>query len=193
MKLTGQQSVMSVYGKAHLLDPSSSTCLTLVTTWLAGQVKFHFQDLETSRWRTSKITTDLMMFLCKESIEQKQEPIRRYVYILRKNVFFTTGTGPWHTHASYTILMKSIFSPSSPKLFARLGSPELIPGSPFWFEKYMNISINLFIITKKVSKIYLKTLVVSFKNPAFTWFQILFYASDIFYTLILWFFFYLCF
>ena len=29
----------------------------------------------------------------------KQEPIRNYVYILRKNVFFTTGTGPWHTHA----------------------------------------------------------------------------------------------
>ena len=61
MKQTGQQSVMSVYGKAHLLDPSSSTCLTLVTTWLAGQVKCHYQDSVTSRWKTSKMTTDVIM------------------------------------------------------------------------------------------------------------------------------------
>ena len=100
MKVTGHQSVMSVYGKVHLLDPSASPCLTLVTTWLEGQVKFHFQDLATSRWRTSKIKTDLMTLLCKESIEQKQEAIRSYVYNLRNNVFFTTGIGPWHTHAS---------------------------------------------------------------------------------------------
>ena len=97
MNLTGHQSVMSVYGKEHLLSPSSSTCLTLVTTWLAGQVKFHFQNSATSRWRMSMITTGLMTLLCKELREQKQEPIRMYVYILRKNVFFTTGTGPCHT------------------------------------------------------------------------------------------------
>ena len=48
----------------------------------------------------SMIATGLMKFLCKESREQKQEPIRRYVYILRKNVFFKTGTGTCHTHAS---------------------------------------------------------------------------------------------
>ena len=65
---------MSVYGKAHLLDPSSSTCLTLVTAWLAGQLKFHFQDSATSRCRTSMIITDIMTLLCKES----REKIRTY-------------------------------------------------------------------------------------------------------------------
>ena len=49
---------------------------------------------ETSRWRTSIIKTGLMALLCKESREQKQEPIRRYVYILINNVLFMTGTGP---------------------------------------------------------------------------------------------------
>ena len=121
-----------------------------------------------------------MTLLCKESREQKQEHIRRYVYILRKNVFFMTGTGPWHTHALRNILRMSIFSPSLPKLFARVGSPELISGSPFCFEKYMNIFINLFSFTKKVSKIYLQSLVISFKNRAFTGFEIIFYASNMF-------------
>ena len=45
-----------------------------------------------------------MALLGKESTEQKQENIRSYVYILRKNVFFMTGTGPWHTHALWTLL-----------------------------------------------------------------------------------------
>ena len=61
MNQTEQQLVMSIYGKAYLLDPSSSTCSTHFTTWLAGQVKFHYQNSMTPRWKTSKITTYVIM------------------------------------------------------------------------------------------------------------------------------------
>ena len=57
------------------------------------------------------------------------------------------------------------------------------------FRKSMNIFMNLFSTIEKASNIYLKTLVISFKNPAFTYFQILFYAFNMFFTLILRFFF----
>ena len=115
-----------------------------------------------------------MTLLGKEWTEQKQENIRSYVYILRENVFFMTGTGPWHTHALWTLLTMSIFFPSSPMLFSRVGSPKLIPGSLLCFEKSMSIFMNLFSNPEKVSKIYLQSLVISFKNPAFTGFEIIF-------------------
>ena len=97
MKHTEHQSVMFVYGKAHLLYPSSSTCSTHVTTSFAGQVKCPYQDLMTSRWKTSKITTDVIMKKFKESTETRLVPIRSYVYILRESLLSTTSTGPWHT------------------------------------------------------------------------------------------------
>ena len=122
----------------------------------------------------SLITTGLLKLLGKESTEQKQENIRSYVYILREDVFFMTGTGTWHTHALWTLLKMSIFFPSSQKLFSRVGSPKLIPGSPLCFEKSMNIFMNLFRNTEKVSKIYLQSLVISFKNHAFTGIEIIF-------------------
>ena len=58
------------------LDPRSSTCLTLVTTWLAGQVKFHFQNSATSRWRMSNKT----FFL------------RIYTYLLMGSCFYSLGS-----------------------------------------------------------------------------------------------------
>ena len=96
MKQTEHQSVMYVYGKAHILDPSSSTCSTHVTTSLAGQVKCHYQYLMTSRWIMSKITTDVIMQQFKESTEPRLVPIRRYLYIMRESLLSTTGTGTWH-------------------------------------------------------------------------------------------------
>ena len=56
-----------------------------------------------------------MMLLGKESTEQKQENIRSYVYILRENVFFMTGTGPWHTHPLWTLLTMNIYFPKFAK------------------------------------------------------------------------------
>ena len=110
MKQTENQSVMSVYGKVHLLDPSYSTCSTHVTTSLAGQVKCHYQYLMTSRCKASRITTDIIMQQLKESTEPRPVPIRRYLYILRESLLSTTVTGPWHTPVPYTLLTTSLFS-----------------------------------------------------------------------------------
>ena len=79
------------------------------------------------------------------------------MYISWERFFFTTGTGPWHTHASYTLLTKSIF-PRVRQTFSRVGSPELIQGSPICIVKSMNVFINLFSITKKVSKYIFKNI-----------------------------------
>ena len=144
---------MSVYGKAHLLHPSSSTCSTHVTTWLSGQVKCHYQYSMTSRWKTSKITADIIMQQLKELTEPIPVPIRSYVYILRENWFYMTGNGPWHKPVTYTLLTTNLSSPSFPKLTSRVASPELIPGSPICFEKSMNVSMALFRNREKVSKI----------------------------------------
>ena len=72
-------------------------CSTHVTTWLEGQVKFHYQDSMTSRWKMSKITTDVIMQQFKSFIESIPVPIRIYVYIMRYSLFFTNGIGPWQT------------------------------------------------------------------------------------------------
>ena len=61
MKHKEHQSVISVYCMAHLLDPSSSTCSTHVTTWLEVQVECHYQDSITSIWKMSKIAADVIM------------------------------------------------------------------------------------------------------------------------------------
>ena len=61
MKQTGLKLFMSVYGKAHIIYPSSSTCSTHFTTWLAGKLKCHYQDSVTSIGKTFNITTDVIM------------------------------------------------------------------------------------------------------------------------------------
>ena len=61
MKHKGHQSLMSIYGKSHLLDPGSFPCSTHVTTWLAFQVKCRVQYTMTSRWNTSKITKNVIL------------------------------------------------------------------------------------------------------------------------------------
>ena len=66
----------------------------------------------------------------------------------------------WYWSMAYTCIIdtsnKEYIFPEFAKLFARVGIPELIPGSPLCFKKYMNIFINLFRNTEKVSKIYLQ-------------------------------------
>ena len=147
---------MYVYGKAHLLYQSPSTCLTHVTTWLSVQVKCHYQDSMTSRWKTSKITSHIIMQQWKELKEPIPVPIRRYVYILRENWFYMTGNDPWHKPVPYTFLTTNLSSPSFPKLPSKVASPELIPGSPICFKKSMNVSTALFSNREKMSKICIK-------------------------------------
>ena len=178
MKHTEHQSVMSVYGKAHLLYPSSSTFSTHVTKSFAGQVKCHYQDSMTSIWKTSKITTDVIMKKFKESTETRLVPIRSYVYILRETLLSTTGTGPYHTPVPYTLPTTSLSSPSPPKLFSRMGIPKLIPRSRIFFEKSMNVSMALFSNIEKLSKICVKPMLILCKNDVFTCLGILCYASN---------------
>ena len=68
---------------------------------------------------------------------------------------------------------------SLPKLFSRVGSPELIPGSPIYFENSVNVSMELFGNIEKVIKICVKTMEKLCKNDVFTCFEILCYASNV--------------
>ena len=138
---------MSVYGKPHLLDPSSSTFSTHVTTWLAGQVKCHYQYSMTSGWRTSKIATDVITQQLKESAYPRPVPIRIYVSILIDNLFSKTDTGSWHTPVPQNLLTKNSYPLIIPKLSSREAIPESIPRSPIHFENSMNVSMSLFINT----------------------------------------------
>ena len=87
------QLVIYVNGKANLMDPSSSTISTHVTTFLAGKVECHYQDSVTSIWKTSKITTDVIIYQFKVSTEPRPVPIRRYVSIVRDDLLSSIGTG----------------------------------------------------------------------------------------------------
>ena len=158
---------MSVYWKEHLLNPSSSTCSTHVTTWLAGQVKCHYQYSMTSRWKMSKIKMDVIMKQLKEYTNPRPVHIRIYVSILRDNLSSTTGTGPWNTPVTSTLLTTSLSSPGLPKLFSRVGSPKLIPRSPICFEKSMKVSMEFFNNIENSVKYVLKKMVISCEYDVF--------------------------
>ena len=136
--------VVSVYGKAHIMEPSYSIYSIHVTTWLACQVMCHYEYLMTPGCITSKITTDVIMYKFKESEDPRQVLIRIYVSILRENLLYMTGTSPWNTTVPLTLRTTSSYSLSSPERSSRAARLGYISGSPRCFEKSMKFSMALF-------------------------------------------------
>ena len=154
---TGNKLVISIYGKSYFTDPSSSTCSTHVTTWLAGQLRCHYHALMTPGWRKSNKTTDVIMQWFKESTYPRQVLIRSYVSTPRENLLYMNGNGPLNTPVLRNFLETSFSSPSFPKWHSRAARPEYIPRSSRCFEAFMNFYMEFFSKTEKVSKIYVKS------------------------------------
>ena len=89
---------MFVYGKVNRLDQSFYNFLTHFTTWWAGQVRYPYQNMQILEWKLSTTITENIVLHFKELTEQKPVTFRRYVFILKGNRYFITGTGQWHTH-----------------------------------------------------------------------------------------------
>ena len=92
-----------------------------------------------------------------QSIDRsKKLLIRSYVPTLRDNYLYMNSTISWHTNVSLELLTTSSSSLSSPKRFSRQVSPRLITRSPICLEKSMNVSMDFFGNTEKVSKVAVK-------------------------------------
>ena len=54
--------------------------------------------ITTLEWKLPKTTTDNIVLQFKALNKRKLVPFRRYVFILRENEYYMTGTGKWRTN-----------------------------------------------------------------------------------------------
>ena len=54
-------------------------------------------NMTTFEWKLAKTTTDNILFQFKVLTKQKPVLFRRYIFILRGNTYYMTGTGQWCT------------------------------------------------------------------------------------------------
>ena len=169
---------MSVYGKTHIMDPSSYTYSTNVNTWLAGQVRCHYQDSMASGWRTSKTTIGFITYVFKESADPRQVLIRTYLPLLRKSLFSMLGNGPNHTPVPLTFLTKHFILPDFSKTDFRRGKVRINSKVSQMFRKVYE---SFYVIVQKYIKVIkccVKNMVKLLWNDVFTCFEVLSCASN---------------
>ena len=84
---------MFVYGKENCLEPSFFNFSTNAIICWVGQVKYRYQNMTTLECKLPKKTTENIVLQFKVLTKSKPVPFIRYLFILRGNTYYITGTG----------------------------------------------------------------------------------------------------
>ena len=70
-----------------------SIFLTHVIIWWSGRLRCPYHNMHALEWKLSTTTTDNIVLRFNELTKQKPVPFRIFVFILKGNTYYMTGTG----------------------------------------------------------------------------------------------------